>query len=145
MQVAHDKTQWRAELTAWSWVLLRKPPVAQLLKNFPTFYIHKSSPVVSILNQMNPVHTTPSYSGVLKFNKVCNFLANSVPISFSRRILRQYISSYGRKEGARDGVVGWDTMLQAGSSRFQFPMRSLHFSIDLIIPAALWPWGRLRL
>jgi hypothetical protein len=25
-------------LTSWSWVLLEKPPVAQLLKNFPTFY-----------------------------------------------------------------------------------------------------------
>jgi hypothetical protein len=26
------------QLTPWSWVLLEKPPVAQLLKNFPTFY-----------------------------------------------------------------------------------------------------------
>jgi hypothetical protein len=25
-------------LTPWSWALLEKPPVAQLLKNFPTFY-----------------------------------------------------------------------------------------------------------
>jgi hypothetical protein len=29
------------------------------------------------------------------------------------------------------------TMLQAGRSRVRFPMKSLHFSIDLILPAAL--------
>jgi hypothetical protein len=25
-------------VTSWSWALLKKPPVTQLLKNFPTFY-----------------------------------------------------------------------------------------------------------
>jgi hypothetical protein len=39
---------------------------------------------------------------------------------------------------ARDSVVGWGTMLQAGRSRVRFPMSSLDFSIYLILPGALW-------
>jgi hypothetical protein len=47
--------------------------------------------------------------------------------------------------GARDGAVGWGTALHAGRSRVPFRMVSLHFFIAIILPAALWPWGRISL
>jgi len=46
---------------------------------------------------------------------------------------------------ARGGAVGWGTALQTGRSRVRFLMVSLEFFIDIILPAALWPWGRLSL
>jgi hypothetical protein len=46
--------------------------------------------------------------------------------------------------GARGGALGWGTALQAGRSRIRFPMSSLEFFIDVLFPAALWPWVRLR-
>jgi hypothetical protein len=42
----------------------------------------------------------------------------------------------------RSGAVGWGTALQAGS---RFPIVSLEFFIDTILPVALWPWGWLSL
>jgi hypothetical protein len=36
-------------------------------------------------------------------------------------------------------------MLQDGRSRVRFPMKSLYFLVDLILPVALWPWGQLSL
>jgi hypothetical protein len=43
--------------------------------------------------------------------------------------------------GARGSVVGLGTMLQAGKLWVPFLMRSLDSSIDLTLPAILWPWG----
>jgi hypothetical protein len=45
---------------------------------------------------------------------------------------------------AHGSVVGWGTMLQAGRSQAQIPMRCI-FSIYLILPATLWSWCQLSL
>ena len=38
-----------------------------------------------------------------------------------------------------------NTTLQTGRSRARFPMVSLEFFSDIILPVVLWPWGRLSL
>ena len=40
-------------------------------------------------------------------------------------------------------AVGLGTKLQPTSSRVQLPMVSLELFNNIILPAALWPWGRL--
>ena len=42
--------------------------------------------------------------------------------------------------GARGSAVGWSTTLQVGRSRVR-----LEFFIDIILPAALWPWSLFSL
>ena len=46
---------------------------------------------------------------------------------------------------AAGDVVGCGTALKAERSRVRFPMLSLEFFIDIILPAALGPWGSLSL
>jgi hypothetical protein len=66
---------------------LVKPPVAQLLKNFPTFFrtprvhyrIHKSLSLIPILPQINPIHTTRSHLSKMHFNIVVPHVCRSSP------------------------------------------------------------------
>jgi hypothetical protein len=70
------------------------------------------------------------------------------PSSHSRRYWQRRTDTHSwnvifcipiKANGARGGAVGWGTALQAGRSRIRFPMLSLEFFIDIIVPAALWP------
>ena len=45
------------------------------------------------------------------------------------------------KCNTRCSAVGCGTALQVGRSRVRLPMVSLGFFIDIILLAALWPWG----
>jgi len=46
-----------------------------------------------------------------------------------------------RRHGEQSGVLS----LQVGRTLVRFPMISLEIFIDIILPAALWPCGRLSL
>jgi hypothetical protein len=76
-----------------------------------------------------------SFNITLEVQIMCNdirFLSNCFKSS----------TSYKRHTRWRSG---WGTALQIGSSRDRFPMVSLEFFIDIMLPTALRPWGRLSL
>jgi len=56
-----------------------------------------------------------------------------------------YINSSTCFSGAYGGAVGWGTALQARRLPVRFPMVSLKFFVDIILPVTLWPWGWLSL
>jgi hypothetical protein len=61
--------------------------------------------------------------------------------------LTYYMHFAGIKEliGSTRWHSGWGTAPQTRSMRGRLPMLSLEFFIDIILPAALWPWGSLSL
>jgi len=60
-------------------------------------------------------------------------------------ICKLYICNYKQTMGVHGSAVGSGTALQAGRSRVRFPMVSLEFFINIILPASLCPWGWLSL
>jgi len=85
------------------------------------------------------VHTCKSYVWLPKLSKFI-----FIQIVLCLLSLIGWDLMYGNKEIRVRGVAaGWGTALQAGRSRVRFPLQSLEFVIDLILPDTLLPWGLL--
>jgi hypothetical protein len=75
-------------ITSWNRVLLKTPPVAQLLVNIKIFYWTRS--FITILSQMSPVHTTPSlrFILILSSHRCLDLPSGRFPSDFPTKVLR---------------------------------------------------------
>lgn len=73
------------------------------------------------------------------------FLSYILHRAFGKSLCSFYYHGGYVDNGERCSAVDWGTGLQAGKTRFRFPMGSLSVFIYLILPAPLWPWVWLSL
>jgi hypothetical protein len=87
----------------------------------------------------NSAHCTEK-TPLPKFGLLLHFF-NSPSLTYINFHKIYYYTCHVTYTGTRGGVAGWGEMLQAGRLWFRFPMRSLDFSTDLILPAATMDLG----
>jgi len=144
---------WTYSLTPWSRVLLEKLTSSQLVTKFYAFYgtrkfitTFTSARSLSYSSEAfvnGSFHDTYLYNEDMLTPRPTPKLEEH-PLSPVRHCLFSIFAATLHIE-ARGGAVGWGTALQAGRSRVRFPMVSLDSFIDIILQAALWPWGWLSL
>ena len=82
----------------------------------------------------------PSHRPIASMVGDCEILS-SVPTALCMTI---YVC-WNAEDEARSDAVGWGTTLQAGRLRVRFPIRSLEFFMNTILPPAIWPWGHTEM
>ena len=110
-----------------SFFLFIASPVATI-----DFLFGWSDRVIELMNYVLLLPRLRTHATTIRFSKrLHNVMRSEVRGQLSTGICKLY--------GTRGGAVGWGTALQVGRSRVRFPMVSLEFFIDIILPVALGP------
>jgi hypothetical protein len=156
MNLSGDPKEGGVVLT-WKYLLVH-PSFVHWMSNSPDLLGKNLSSWVHVGMEVNPCHFLYDVSPPILLGQVAGVIEQDpmgLKYWYLSTNLRGVTSQKNPKSYlcfnlANGHVCVWGrgargTMLQVIRSRVQFLMRSLDFSVDLILPAALWPWGQLSL